>query len=229
MSGPLEPQHASAPDWPTLLERACRGEGLRRCTNRSVDVARGVVAGYEALPRFADGPADPETWLLAAARHGVLDDRPNATTTADTALVGRAHGYPFRCRRPVADAALRAIRPRPADPVHSPAVHRRRRPLHRHRDRRADDPGRRQHRPHQYRPRRPLILSRMSAERVREFPRSSARLGPLIGPGAGDLDDVAGRLSRPAVVQRASRACGRRRGGVACGPASPPPPAARPR
>lgn len=53
-----------------------------------VDVARGVVAGYEALTRFGEGPANPETWFAAAARHGVLDALDAAATRS--ALAGRS-------------------------------------------------------------------------------------------------------------------------------------------
>ncbi|WP_111766945.1 EAL domain-containing protein [Nakamurella deserti] len=88
MSGPPAPQHGPAPDWPALLERACRGEGLRSVYQPIVDVARGVVAGYEALIRFEDGPADPEMWFAAAARHGVVDALDAAAVRS--ALTGRS-------------------------------------------------------------------------------------------------------------------------------------------
>lgn len=70
-------------DWPALLARACRGEGLRSVYQPIVDVARGIVAGYEALVRFESGPPDPEQWFAAAHRHGV-------THLLDAAAIGSA-------------------------------------------------------------------------------------------------------------------------------------------
>lgn len=52
-----------------------------------MDVARGVIAGYEALTRFDHGPSNPETWFQAAARHGVVDALDAAAVRS--ALVGR--------------------------------------------------------------------------------------------------------------------------------------------
>lgn len=58
-------------DWPELLADACRGIGLRSVFQPIADVARGTVAGYEALIRFDSGPASPELWFAAARNHGV--------------------------------------------------------------------------------------------------------------------------------------------------------------
>jgi EAL domain-containing protein (putative c-di-GMP-specific phosphodiesterase class I) len=55
---------------PSELAAACRGIGLRTVYQPIVDVARGVVAGYESLVRFAAPPANPELWFAAARRHG---------------------------------------------------------------------------------------------------------------------------------------------------------------
>ncbi len=58
-------------DWPALLDRALRGEGVRTVFQPVVDLARGIVVGYEALTRF-DGPVtNPEEWFDAARRHGL--------------------------------------------------------------------------------------------------------------------------------------------------------------
>lgn len=65
------------PDWPAELDRlAARPETLQLVFQPIVDVARGVVAGYETLARFqdADGgpsPATPDRWFAAADAAGV--------------------------------------------------------------------------------------------------------------------------------------------------------------
>lgn len=64
---PVDP----APQWPELLQAACLGQGLRSVYQPIIDVARGVVAGYEALIRFDRGPTDPQLWFAAARAHGV--------------------------------------------------------------------------------------------------------------------------------------------------------------
>jgi EAL domain-containing protein (putative c-di-GMP-specific phosphodiesterase class I) len=69
---PVAPEGVErAHDWPELLADACRGIGIRSVYQPIVDVARGIVAGYEALARFESGPANPEHWFAAARDHGV--------------------------------------------------------------------------------------------------------------------------------------------------------------
>ena len=59
-------------DWPELLDSAIGGTGLRAVYQPIVDLARGVVVGYEALTRFEGYPElGPEPWFAAAHRHGV--------------------------------------------------------------------------------------------------------------------------------------------------------------
>jgi EAL domain-containing protein (putative c-di-GMP-specific phosphodiesterase class I) len=62
---------AAAADWPGALERACAGEGLRAVYQPLVDLARGLVIGYEAFIRFG-GLTDerPDQWFAAARAHG---------------------------------------------------------------------------------------------------------------------------------------------------------------
>ncbi len=56
-----------------MLAAACAGEGLTSHYQPIVDVARGVVVGYEALARFVDSPVtDPGLWFAKAREHGVL-------------------------------------------------------------------------------------------------------------------------------------------------------------
>lgn len=61
-------------NWPELLADACRGIGVRSVFQPIADVARGIVAGYEALARFDSGPVNPERWFAAARNHGVEAD-----------------------------------------------------------------------------------------------------------------------------------------------------------
>ena len=58
-----------APGW-TQLADACRGQGIRSVVQPIVDVARGVVTGYESLTRFDSAPANPELWFAAARELG---------------------------------------------------------------------------------------------------------------------------------------------------------------
>jgi EAL domain-containing protein (putative c-di-GMP-specific phosphodiesterase class I) len=63
---------AVAVDWPSLLGPAVAGHGLRAVYQPIVDLARGVVVGYEALIRFVDYPVgNPEQWFAAAREYGV--------------------------------------------------------------------------------------------------------------------------------------------------------------
>jgi EAL domain-containing protein (putative c-di-GMP-specific phosphodiesterase class I) len=65
----------SEADWSRLLAGACAGEGLTSHYQPIVDVARGVVVGYEALVRFVGAPVtNPELWFAAARKRGVLAD-----------------------------------------------------------------------------------------------------------------------------------------------------------
>jgi EAL domain-containing protein (putative c-di-GMP-specific phosphodiesterase class I) len=58
-------------DWPAMLRSAVAGIGLRAVYQPIVDLARGVVVGYEALTRFQGYPVrSPEPWFAAAHRHG---------------------------------------------------------------------------------------------------------------------------------------------------------------
>jgi EAL domain-containing protein (putative c-di-GMP-specific phosphodiesterase class I) len=60
-------------DWARLLDGATRGEGLESCYQPIVDLARGVVVGYEALARFTGpGPSGPDQWFTAARAAGCL-------------------------------------------------------------------------------------------------------------------------------------------------------------
>ena len=63
---------SAAPD-AAALARVLRGEsGHRLVLQPIVDVARGVVTGYEALSRFDDLPGTtPDRWFAAAEQHGV--------------------------------------------------------------------------------------------------------------------------------------------------------------
>src|SRR6185312_3420815 len=66
------PSNRSLSDWPSLLRSAVTGRGLRAVYQPIVDLARGVVVGYEALIRFVDYPvASPEHWFAAAREHGL--------------------------------------------------------------------------------------------------------------------------------------------------------------
>jgi EAL domain-containing protein (putative c-di-GMP-specific phosphodiesterase class I) len=70
-------------DWSRLLAGACAGEGLTSHYQPIVDVARGVVVGYEALVRFVDAPvANPELWFEAAREHGVVAELEAAALTS---------------------------------------------------------------------------------------------------------------------------------------------------
>jgi EAL domain-containing protein (putative c-di-GMP-specific phosphodiesterase class I) len=66
-----------AEDWPAALDRLLeRPETLRLVFQPIVDVARGVIAGYETLARFTDpggGPsaATPDRWFAAADAAGM--------------------------------------------------------------------------------------------------------------------------------------------------------------
>jgi EAL domain-containing protein (putative c-di-GMP-specific phosphodiesterase class I) len=65
-------REATDHDWSVLLERACRERLVRPVFQPIVDLARGVVCGYEGLSRFP-GPVElggPEAWFAAAAWHG---------------------------------------------------------------------------------------------------------------------------------------------------------------
>jgi EAL domain-containing protein (putative c-di-GMP-specific phosphodiesterase class I) len=57
--------------WPEMLRAALAGDGVRAVYQPIVDLARGVVVGYEALVRFAGHPVEsPEPWFAAAHAHG---------------------------------------------------------------------------------------------------------------------------------------------------------------
>ncbi|MFI7600140.1 EAL domain-containing protein [Actinoplanes sp. NPDC049681] len=66
------PAQESAADWPGMLRAATAGHGLHAVYQPIIDVARGVVVGYEALTRFAGYPVrSPEPWFAAAHVHGL--------------------------------------------------------------------------------------------------------------------------------------------------------------
>jgi PAS domain S-box-containing protein len=78
------------------IERTIRGEqGLRLVVQPIVDLARGVVCGYEALSRFSGPPdATPDVWFAAAGTaglSGVLEAR------AVQAALERRAGLPPNC------------------------------------------------------------------------------------------------------------------------------------
>lgn len=97
-------------DWPSLLADACRGVGVRSVYQPIADVARGIVAGYEALVRFDSGPANPELWFSAARHHGVEAD-------LDAAALESA----LRCRADLPRNTFLAVNVAPAS-LCSPAV-----------------------------------------------------------------------------------------------------------
>lgn len=74
--------------WPARLERVCRNARISAAFQPIVDLAHGVVHGYEALSRFGEpGPA-PQAWFAAAALHGFAS-RLEATALS-VALAARA-------------------------------------------------------------------------------------------------------------------------------------------
>jgi EAL domain-containing protein (putative c-di-GMP-specific phosphodiesterase class I) len=80
-------------DWSELLEQTCRDALVTPVFQPIVDVARGVVCGYEGLSRFA-GPPDlggPEAWFAAAAWHGYSG---RLEALALTAMLDRRHELP---------------------------------------------------------------------------------------------------------------------------------------
>ena len=61
------------PHWPSLLDAAARDVGIEAHYQPIVDLARGVVVGYEALARFSEpGPRGPDQWFSAARAAGRL-------------------------------------------------------------------------------------------------------------------------------------------------------------
>lgn len=67
---PIEPDEAA---WVRALAGAVTGRGVSVAYQPIVDLARGIVAGYEALGRFShpDVEGGPDRWFAAAAAHGV--------------------------------------------------------------------------------------------------------------------------------------------------------------
>src|SRR4051794_22711236 len=58
-------------DWPAMLTRALRGEGVSTHFQPIVDLAGGHVVGFEALTRFNGYPvSDPHQWFEAARLQG---------------------------------------------------------------------------------------------------------------------------------------------------------------
>ena len=97
--------------WPALLGAACQGIGLRSVYQPIADVARGTVAGYEALARFDSGPSNPERWFAAARRYGVEAD-------LDAAALRAA----FRCRSELPRNTFLTVNVGPSS-LRSSAVH----------------------------------------------------------------------------------------------------------
>src|SRR5579875_2611059 len=83
------------PEWRELLRRPLERGTVTAAYQAIVDVARGVVVGYEALARFP-GPttAGPLEWFAAARRLGLAADLEAAALSA--ALLGRPH-LPRNC------------------------------------------------------------------------------------------------------------------------------------
>jgi EAL domain-containing protein (putative c-di-GMP-specific phosphodiesterase class I) len=72
-----------AVDWPALLASAIAGEGVTAAYQPIIDVARGVVVGYEALARFTNPTVtNPEEWFAAARQYRIADQLEAATMTA---------------------------------------------------------------------------------------------------------------------------------------------------
>jgi EAL domain-containing protein (putative c-di-GMP-specific phosphodiesterase class I) len=81
--------------WSPALEQACLGKGITTVYQPIVDIQRGVVAGYEALTRFAGPPAaTPDKWFEAARERGCAAALEAACIRA--ALAGRSH-LPAAC------------------------------------------------------------------------------------------------------------------------------------
>jgi EAL domain-containing protein (putative c-di-GMP-specific phosphodiesterase class I) len=73
-------------NWRQLVDRAIRGELIRPAFQPIVDIQRGVIAGYEALARFDDGPvAGPDEWLARAFQQGRLAELDAASLRASLA------------------------------------------------------------------------------------------------------------------------------------------------
>ncbi|NMO53269.1 EAL domain-containing protein [Actinoplanes sp. TBRC 11911] len=78
-----------------MLESAIDGAGVSAVYQPIVDLARGVVVGYEALTRFEGYPvSNPELWFGAAGRHGRGADL--QATALRKALAERG-GLPRNC------------------------------------------------------------------------------------------------------------------------------------
>lgn len=71
----IEPLDVGEPDWEAMLAGAVDAVGVQPVFQPIVDVARGTVAGYEALIRFPGySVRNPETWFAAAHEAGVGAD-----------------------------------------------------------------------------------------------------------------------------------------------------------
>jgi EAL domain-containing protein (putative c-di-GMP-specific phosphodiesterase class I) len=111
--GPLAHEPATR-TWDEMLARAVEGEGVTTVFQPVVDLARGAVAGYEALTRFTAAPAlTPDRWFAEADLRGLGAALDAATLRA--ALRHRA-GLPAGCfltlnvePDSLASAAVRAV------------------------------------------------------------------------------------------------------------------------
>ncbi len=93
------PHQAPGPAaWSRALAAVVAGEGVRTVYQPIVDLERGVVAGYEALARFAHpeiGAAGPDLWFAAAAEQGVAADLDAAAIRSALAWRDRLPGNTF--------------------------------------------------------------------------------------------------------------------------------------
>jgi EAL domain-containing protein (putative c-di-GMP-specific phosphodiesterase class I) len=81
--------------WPALLESATRPGVLTPVFQPIVDLARGVVCGYEGLARFAGPPnAGPQEWFAAAAMYGYSG---RLEALALRAMLSRRQDMPVNC------------------------------------------------------------------------------------------------------------------------------------
>src|SRR5690349_4960744 len=76
---PAVTDRRQGPQESELLLAACAGRGFHTVFQPILDVARGVVAGYESLTRFDESPGNPLPWFAAARAGGREPDLEAAT------------------------------------------------------------------------------------------------------------------------------------------------------